>query len=426
MMMKKTNNGKILKLLKEKNEELARERAKFLKRETNIILNNNYLSYFNLAYLIAEYLKKHNIYYYLGGNLASSYVAYELGIHNIDCYRYNIQPEICYGANCNNRFDLDFYIPERFKKQLFAYIDETIFDNKPIYVTSKQLDGTEDIVDYKRVFIDGDTQDIGSVDVESLRNNPFSYICLNIIASKKLNCFLTLGAKDVFELERSNEKEYSNNKEALSFLCSVFKAKSRIKKDFIFNDYFAYKLASIIKPHDFKDLIKIIGLCNWPNLWNKNQDALFENGSITVKDIIATRDDVYDCLIDSGFERDNALLCMEYARKGLQLPNFVPTNIKRICEKAKYLWPRGHIIALLNTDMFLLFNSSIYKELKEMDYDKTKLESEAYIIGQYRKYACVDKDVKITEIDEWALNKVSAENNYDAHELRELLLANKI
>ena len=47
MMMKKTNNGKILKLLKEKNEELARERAKFLKRETNIILNNNYLSYFN-------------------------------------------------------------------------------------------------------------------------------------------------------------------------------------------------------------------------------------------------------------------------------------------------------------------------------------------------------------------------------------------
>ena len=419
--MKKLNDGKILKLLKEKNEELPKERVKFLKREINIILNNNYLIYFNIAYVIAEYLKKHNIYYYLGGNLASSYVAYVLGIHNIDCYRFNIQPEICYGVNCDSRFDLDFYIPERFKKQLFAYIDETIFDNKPIYATSKQFNGTENIVDYKRVFIDGDSQGIGSIDVELLRNDRFSYICLNIIASKRLNQFLSLGAKDMFDLERIKEEEYSSNNEAVSFLGSVFKAKSRIKKDFIFNDRFAYKLASIIKPHSFKDLIKIIGLCEWPNLWNKNQDDLFENGSITVEDIIATRDDLYDCLIDNGFDRENALLCMECAKKGLQLPNSVPMNIRRICEKAKYLWPRAHIVALLNTDMFLLFNSSIYEELEEMVYNKTKLESEAYIIGQYRKYACVGKDAKITKIDEWALNKVSAENNYDVHELRELL-----
>lgn len=420
--MKKLNDGKILGILKDKLEELPKARAEYLKREINIILNNNYLKHFNLAYVIAEYLKKHNIYYYLGGNLASSYVAYELGIHNIDCYRFNIQPEICYGANCDSKFDLDFYIPERFKKQLFAYIDETIFDNKPIYVTSKQLDGTENIVDYKRVFIDGDIQGIGSIDVESLRDGRFSYICLNIVASKRLNQFLSLGVNDVFDLERIKEEEYSNNNEAVSFLSSVFKAKSRIKKDFIFNDRFTYKLVSIIKPRNFKDLIKIIGLCKWPYLWNNNQDALFENGSITVEDFIATRDDVYDCLIDGGFDRENALLCMECARKGLQLPNFVPTNIKRICEKAKYLWPRAHIIALLNTDMFLLFNSSIYEELEEMVYNKTKLESEAYIIEQYRKYACVGKDVKITKIDEWALNKVSAENNYDVHELRELLL----
>lgn len=370
--MKKLNDGKILKLLKEKNEELPKERAEFLKREINIILNNNYLKYFNLAYVIAEYLKKHNIYYYLGGNLASSYVAYELGIHNIDCYRFNIQPEICYGANCDSKFGLDFYIPERFKKQLFAYIDETIFDNKPIYVTSKQFDGTENIVDYKRVFIDGNIQGIGSIDVELLHDGRFSYICLNIVASKRLNHFLSLGAKDVFDLERIKEEEYSSNNEAVSFLGSVFKAKSRIKKDFIFNDRFAYKLASIIKPHNFKDLIKIIGLCRWPNLWNKNQDALFENGSITAEDIIATRDDLYDCLIDNGFDRENALLCMECAKKGLQLPNIVPMNIRRICEKAKYLWPRAHIVALLNTDMFLLFNSSIYEELEEMVYNKTK------------------------------------------------------
>ena len=364
--MKKLNDGKILGILKDKLEELPKARAEYLKREINIILNNNYLKHFNLAYVIAEYLKKHNIYYYLGGNLASSYIAYELGIHNIDCYRFNIQPEICYGANCDSKFDLDFYIPERFKKQLFAYIDETIFDNKPIYVTSKQFDGTENIIDHKRVFIDGDIQGIGSIDVESLRDGRFSYICLNIYASKRLNQFLTLGIKDMFDLERIKEEEYSNNKEAVSFLGSVFKAKSRIKKDFIFNDRFAHKLASIIKPHNFKDLIKIIGLCKWSYLWNNNQDALFENGSITVEDIIATRDDVYDCLIDGGFDRENALLCMECARKGLQLPSFVPTNIKRICEKAKYLWPRAHIIAQLNTDMFLLFNSSIYEELEEM------------------------------------------------------------
>ena len=62
-------------------------------------------------------------------------------------------------------------------------------------------------------------------------------------------------------------------------------------------------------------------------------------------------------------------------------------------------------------------------EIKEKLYQKQKSESEAYIIGQYRKYARLDKNTKIIEIDEWALNKVSAENNYDVHELRELLLS---
>ena len=62
---------------------------------------------------------------------------------------------------------------------------------------------------------------------------------------------------------------------------------------------------------------------------------------------------------------------------------------------------------------------------KEDLFQKQKTESEAYIVGQYRKYACIDKNKKIKVIDEWALNKVSAENNYDVHELKELLLTNK-
>lgn len=65
------------------------------------------------------------------------------------------------------------------------------------------------------------------------------------------------------------------------------------------------------------------------------------------------------------------------------------------------------------------------EDVKEELYQKQKTEFDTYIIKQYRKLANINKDVKITEIDEWALNKVSAENNFDVHELRELLLANK-
>jgi hypothetical protein len=63
-------------------------------------------------------------------------------------------------------------------------------------------------------------------------------------------------------------------------------------------------------------------------------------------------------------------------------------------------------------------------EVIEELYQKQKAESEAYIIGQYRKYAHLKDDDIITEdnLDEWALTHVSCYNNYDIHELRELLL----
>ena len=64
-------------------------------------------------------------------------------------------------------------------------------------------------------------------------------------------------------------------------------------------------------------------------------------------------------------------------------------------------------------------------DIKEELFQKEKAESEARLIEQYRKYANIDKDADITEIDEWALNRTSCFENYDIHDLRELILANK-
>jgi len=63
--------------------------------------------------------------------------------------------------------------------------------------------------------------------------------------------------------------------------------------------------------------------------------------------------------------------------------------------------------------------------LEQLEEEKAKLsEQNNYIINEYRKYACLKENDVITEenLNERALNRVSACENYDINELKELLL----
>ena len=84
----------------------------------------------------------------------------------------------------------------------------------------------------------------------------------------------------------------------------------------------------------------------------------------------------------------------------------------------KYYFNSYQIVTTTSKEKDLGKIVNIDISLEPVEYDS----ADDFVVREYRKYARLDKNTKITEIDEWALNKVSAENNYDVHELRELLL----
>ena len=78
----------------------------------------------------------------------------------------------------------------------------------------------------------------------------------------------------------------------------------------------------------------------------------------------------------------------------------------------KYYFNSYQIVTTTSKEKDLGKIVNIDISLEPVEYDS----ADDFVVREYRKYARLDKNTKITEIDEWALNKVSAENNYDVHE----------
>ena len=216
-----------------------------------------------------------------------------------------------------------------------------------------------------------------------------------------------------------------------------------------FGTKFVRQMLLDTKPTTFGELVRISGLSHGTDVWLNNAQTLIEEGIVTLKEAICTRDDIMTYLISMGLDPGKAFKIMEFVRKGkaskdpetwkghvetMKAAN-IPEWFIDSCAKIKYMFPKAHAAAYVTN----AFRIAWFKVHIPMAYYTAyfsiradAFDSEFMIYGKEKVKAkmkeCVDEDCEVDEEDEWNTEK-NFEVEYDddtENFLHNKILFNKI
>ena len=105
----------------------------------------------------------------------------------------------------------------------------------------------------------------------------------------------------------------------------------------------------------FTDVVQLLCLAHGTGVWEGNMEELICCCGFTKDNILASREDIFECLLALGFSRDEAFQITEYVRKGQarnktekwmqykkkMIEVDAPEYFIDACEKVRYMFPRA-------------------------------------------------------------------------------------
>lgn len=127
---------------------------------------------------------------------------------------------------------------------------------------------------------------------------------------------------------------------------------------------FAFDVITKCKPKCFSDAVKISGLTHGTGVWTDNADTMIDLGITDIKDVIATREDVFNKLLDKAIDRQTAFEITKAVRSGksnslsdehisILREHEVENRYIYSMNKIRYLFPKAHAVSYISADMRL-------------------------------------------------------------------------
>ena len=150
---------------------------------------------------------------------------------------------------------------------------------------------------------------------------------------------------------------------------------------------FMQSLIHDLKPKNFSELVKLEAISHGTNTWLDNGQILFSDGKATLKNMIGTREDVFEMMLSHGIDRATAFEIAEDVRKGKMALGKMKSELREAinnaglpdwyiwsCEQVRYLFPRTHAAEYVQMELRSLYYKIHYPEIYKKVYSTMDFE----------------------------------------------------
>ena len=254
--------------------------------EINLFDEKGYLFIIEILYKFKKKYKE--VSYHFRGMLNNSLILYILGLSKVDPVKYNLPYELITDKTINvDLINIDVV-------SLVDFISINYYNELRIVAGS-----------YKKY-----------EDEERNKVEENHYLLIPTLYEEKKDITFRLNINNIFETiedYRNFTKDYMSIK--ISEKNSLVDYEKVDLKNVLKND-FEFQIVEILKPKTIQDYIKIKSIGHGTNVWRNNQEILVKEGKINLNNLIATREDILEYLLNHSIDKDMSLEILHYIYRG--------------------------------------------------------------------------------------------------------------
>lgn len=359
------------------------------------------------------------------GVWGNSFVAYLCGLLDYNPMDYHLSPCLAYGIHGDKEIDINLNFPGNRQKEALRYLGESEGNqfsiNAGVYGVYLKGRICDCICRYEEAYGMKISHEEQKILLEKLSNVyrtrgvypggtllvpqnvdvshyfPMAYIdketCTSYFHYQDLESLFykqdILGHQILELLNKMSEKtevelnhiSFEDEKVMKLFICDEKEGSFGCEGLYEFSSKKSLNLLRGAKPLCFDDLIKVMAFMHGSGVWSSNMEALLSDGTISLKEAIASRDDMFDYLIKAGVDEGASYEITEYVRKGnvanqtSEFWEYAKEQMKEnnvadwfipFCEKIHYMIPRASAISYAQTvwreGFFKVYYPLIYED----------------------------------------------------------------